>query len=149
MFFKFLFLLLQLRAQRKAARYDPECIQRLATAEVKSVASSAIELHVLSALQKINFATLRKVDFFHPDSLVTGLHHLEISWLDLQQAGHSAVSLMKLGFTQNELMLIPKQLDDMGDRSDIVALYEQVLEEHKKSLGETAPVTLRFGRGFG
>ena len=144
MFFKFLFLLIQLRAQRRAAHYTPDVIKKLSSKEVRRIAVSAIELHVLSALQKIQFATFRKTDFFYSDSLVSGLHELEISWLDLQQAGHSAVSLMELGFSQEELMLIPKQLDDMGDRSDIVALYERVLEERRKSCGDIAEETLRF-----
>lgn len=144
LFLKFLFLLVQLRAQEKASHYTPEVIRNLPSAEVKRISTSAIELYVLSALQKINFATLRKSDFFHADSLVSGLHDLEITWLDLQQADFTAVSLMELGFSQEELLLIPKELNDMGDRSDILAMYERVVADNKKTYGDNAPETLGY-----
>lgn len=144
LFFKFLFLLVQLRAQRKAATYTPEVIRNLPAAQIKQLTTSAIEMHVLSALQKINFATIRKRDFFHAESIASGLHDIDVTWLDLQQKGFSAISLLQLGYTQEELLLIPKQLDDMGDRTDILELYEKVFEESRQKHGDEDHRTLRL-----
>lgn len=118
------FLIMQLYAQSKATRYNEKYIRTMPAAAIRAMTKSPIELHVLSAVQKINFATLRKNDFFC-GNCVKELSDLGITWLDLQQVGWDAMSLQSLGFTAEELMKVDAQLDNMGDRSDIQKLFEK------------------------
>lgn len=135
------FLLLQLYAQAKASRYTKAVIMKMPARLVRRVADSPIEFHVLSAVQRIHFATLRKDDFFG-GKRITELADLEVTWLDLQQMDHTCVTLRALGFSVEELMNVDAQLDDMGDRSDLQKFYEDVYNERKASLGENDRSTL-------
>lgn len=129
------FLLLQLYAQAKAARYTKTAILKMDAKRVRRIADSPIEFFVLSAVQRIHFATLRK-DAFFGGKRIKELADLEVTWLDLQQMEHTCVSLRALGFSVDELMAVDAQLDDMGDRSDIQKFYDDVYNERKASLGE-------------
>lgn len=129
------FLLLQLYAQAKASRYTKNAILKMDAKRVRRIADSPIEFFVLSAVQRIHFATLRK-DAFFGGKRIKELADLDVTWLDLQQMGHTCVSLRALGFSVDELMAVDAQLDDMGDRSDIQKFYEDVYNERKATLGE-------------
>jgi tetratricopeptide (TPR) repeat protein len=135
------FLLLQLYAQAKASRYTKSAIKKMPSDRVRRIADSPIEFHVLSAVQRIHFATLRKKDFFG-GKRIKELADLDVTWLDLQQMDFTCASLRELGFTTDELMAVDAQLDDMGDRSDIQKLYEDAYNERKSSLGEFDRSTL-------
>ena len=135
------FMLLQLYAQAKASRYTKNAIRKLPDNKVRRVADSPIEFHVLSAMQRIHFATLRKDSFFG-GKRIKELADLGVTWLDLQQLDFTCASLRALGFTADEMMAVDAQLDDMGDRSDIQKLYEDVYNERKDSLGENDRSTL-------
>jgi tetratricopeptide (TPR) repeat protein len=137
-----LFLLLQLYAQAKAMRYTKEKIKKMTPERIRRIANSPIEFHVLSAVQRIHFATLRKADFFYGGKRIKVLADLGVTWLDLQQMDCTCASLRALGFSSDELMNVDAQLDDMGDRSDIQTLYEDVYLERKRSLGENDRITL-------
>jgi hypothetical protein len=134
MFLNRIFLLLLLYAETKASRYTKAVIRGLASEQVKHIANSPIEFHVLSAVQRIHFATLRK-DVFFSGNRIKELADLGITWLDLQQMGCTVTSLRNLGFTMEELMKIDKQLDDMGDRSDIQRLYKDFYQQKLAKLG--------------
>lgn len=135
------FLLLQLYAQAKAARYTKAAIRKMNPERVRRIANSPIEFHVLSAVQRIHFATLHKEAFFG-GKRITELADLGVTWLDLQQMDYTCASLRALGFSTDELMNVDAQLDDMGDRSDIQTLYEDVYLERKANLGEKDRSTL-------
>ncbi|CAE7851403.1 unnamed protein product, partial [Symbiodinium microadriaticum] len=128
------FLLLQMYAQGRAMTYTEKRIPKLSASRVKNIASSPIEFHVLSAVQRIRFATIRK-DAFFSGKRIKNLSDLEISWLDLQHSGYDVTSLLALGFTVEELMMVDPQLDDMGDRSDIRSLFESAYVEQKAGKG--------------
>jgi tetratricopeptide (TPR) repeat protein len=136
------FLLLQLYAQAKASGYNKGRIRKLPKNLVRHIANSPIEFHVLSAAQKIHFATMRKEDFFG-GKRIKELPDLGVTWLDLQQMGFTCASLRALGFSTDELMGVDKELDDMGDRSDIQQLHEDVYSERVKSLGAYDRATLQ------
>lgn len=140
--FKHFFLVLQLHAQSKASTYDLAKIKKLPTRTVMEIVKSPIQFHVLSAAQKIYFATERKEAFFAAGKRYKGLSDIGVSWLDLQQMGFSVDSLRKLGFTTDDLMKVDMQLDDMGDRSDILKMYTDVLAERTKTLGANHKSTL-------
>ena len=129
------FLLLQLYAQAKASRYTKNAILKMDAKRVRRIADSPIEFFVLSAVQRIHFATLRK-DAFFGGKRIKELADLEVTWLDLQHMEHTCVSLRALGFSVDELMAVDAQLDDMGDRSDIQKFYEDVYNERKATLDE-------------
>jgi tetratricopeptide (TPR) repeat protein len=142
------FLVLQMYAQGKAMAYTEQRIPRLSDQRVKRIASSPIEFHVLSAVQRIRFATTRKAVFFSGQR-IKELNDLEVTWLNFQHLGFDVTSLLALGFTVDELMGVDAQLDDMGDRSDIKNLFEKA---HSDKLTEKGPAdreTLAMKRKLG
>lgn len=141
MFSKFC-LLLQLHAQAKSKQYNSQNISRLSGKQVQRITDSPIEFYVLSAAQKINFAVLRKNEFFHGGA-INSMADLGITWLDLQQAGYNVSSMRAFGFTDDELIRVDAQLDDMGDRTDIKRLFVDVFSHRKELFGESHRDTLQ------
>lgn len=128
MFFSQFFLALQVYAQGKAATYTDKRIRTLHPKQVQQLTNSPIELYVLSAVQKIGFAVHRK-DVFFSGKIIKELADLDITWLDLQQCGYNVTKLKAAGFTTEQLMAVRAELDDMGDRSDIRAMYERAYND--------------------
>jgi hypothetical protein len=133
---KCIFLILQSYAQEKSLYYTKETIPLLPRDSIKKITNSPIEFYVLSSNQRVNFITLRKFDFLTTSDSVKSLRDLNISWLDLNQAGYDVKSLIKLGYSKSELIYdIVCDLDDMGDRRDIQNLYETVVNDNILTYG--------------